>query len=145
MMTRPGKRQTQTGFTYIEAMLGALLLSVCLAPALHAINDSIARRVSLQNSERDMHCLLRTKERVFAIPFSELLGAAKSTHAGGKFSNPTSYSNVPTAACPVKQDVYILRYDATLAEPFTTTRNDMVYVRVEQANGLSVATLSIQE
>jgi hypothetical protein len=143
-MTR-GWTQAQAGLTYIESMLGVLLLAVCLAPILQAIGNNISRHGSLQDSERDVRCLLRIKERVYAEPFGNLLAVATSTHVGGVFLFPTSYSEAPTAACPLQHNVYILRYNPTLTDPFAAVHDEMLYVRVEQAGGASTATLAIKQ
>lgn len=137
--------RNQNGLTYVEALLAVLVLSVCLTPGVQALRDNLAQRATLQTHQRDVECVKQALEKTLAEPYENLLPAASSAHAGGSFSLPSLYSLPADAVCTLPRNVYILRYDPALSTPFSTTSNDMLYVRAEIANGTALATLAIRK
>lgn len=145
MTRQPAKSlRRQSGMTYIEALLAVLVLSVCLVPGLQALRDNLAQGPALQNHHQDLECVKHALEKTLAEPYDNLLPAANSLHSAGTFSNP-SYVLPADANCASARNVYILRYNPFVSDPFATTSNDMLYVRAEIAKGIYQATLAIRK
>lgn len=136
--------ERQKGLTYVETVLAVILLAACLVPALQAVGDRTGRQTMLEEIGRQTRCLKEAMERTAIEPYSSLLSAAKSLYSLGSFLEPTIYSLAADTSCPYQRNVYILRYDPVLVDPFTSLSDDMLYVRAEIPNGAGVGTLAVR-
>ena len=106
----------RNGFSYIEVLLGVILIGVLLVPALEGLHGAYTG-VTLQDRTNSDYLELRSKmEEVLARPYSML--AAEATPEGAALS-PTSYSGLPYTTLDGRQValiVYISGYDADNAD-----------------------------
>ena len=113
----------QSGVTYVEVLIAALLLAIVLVPAIEALYTGVlGSDVNVETNASHYGALSRTEE-VLATSYPQLLAAAG---AAGNYKTPSSYSD-PTGA-PDRLVVYIGRYDADDADkdgnPFTVPDPD---------------------
>lgn len=134
------------GMTYVEVLLSVLLISVCLAPAMQTIRTGLSNLSNLSSSNQDSLCLTGVLDRTLSESYTNLLSATvSSSPSSGVFTNPTIYSVAPNASCPMQVNVYILRYNHALPNPFSSTSDEMLYVRAEIPNGPNHGTLTIRK
>jgi len=104
-------RARQSGLTYVEVLVAAVLLAIVLVPALQALHTGMLG-AEVHSSTVDQHyAVLSRMEEVLAEPYSMLTAAAG---AAGDEQTPTTYSD---AAGPVdRRLVYLALYDADDAD-----------------------------
>lgn len=130
------------GLTYVESLVSILVMGVCLVPVVQTLHSHFGRHNGLTQASRDIACLRDTMESVLNQSHASLLAAATSTEAGGVFSNPTVFSAGASSSCPQARNAYVLRYDPTTVS-FATTKDDVLFIKVEAVGGNTVSTLSI--
>lgn len=136
----------QSGLTYVETLMAVVLLVVCLAPMLQSITNVLAQEASMAEMVKNSSCIREAMEKTMADSFSNLQSNANSTHSSGVFGTPISaYSLAPSEGCQYQRNVYILRYAPNLPDPFSSPKNDMLYIRVEQTDTPARATLAIRK
>ena len=134
----------QTGFSYAEVLLAALLLLMALGPALQSLQTGFAGAATHEELLVTSNRLTSRMEEMLAEPFGSLDQAAL---AAGDETTPSSYSD--PAATPDRLLVYLSRYDADDADsdanPFTGTDEGLIWVRVAiEGTPLSLETLVAQ-
>lgn len=138
----------QQGLTYVEVLLSVALLAACLVPAMQAVRDNNSALAAINPVLTDIDCVKQSLEKTLLIPYDTLLTMAGSTPPqNGVFFNP-SYSMEPDPSYPVctkKRDVYILRYNPTLSDPFSSASDDMLYIRAEIAGGEFFSSLAVKQ
>lgn len=110
-MRRHSFQHRQSGLTYIEVMVAAVLIAIALVPAVDALHTGVLGSRVLDSSSNEHYAVLAKMEEVLAEPFGALTGAAAA--AGGK-STPSSYSDA--AGPPDRRLVFIALYDADDAD-----------------------------
>jgi len=143
-------RPFSAGFSYVEVLLGIILIAVCLTPALDALRVGVSGAAIHESTLVDRYALQAKMEEVLAEPFVALTTAA--TEAGSPTS-PTSYSDATPFATTdgrqITRQVFIWPYDGDNTDsdnnPFTGTDPGLLYVKV-QINGelFALETLTTQ-
>lgn len=133
----------QTGFSYVEALIAVVLVAVCLAPAVQALQSGTIAASTTRLVADDTAHLKSKMEQVLAQPFADLDSAAQTA---GSFSVATSYSD-PVGAR--RRVVYLSRYDVDNADAdndrFTGTEAGLLWVKVVlEGSTASLATLTAQ-
>jgi hypothetical protein len=100
-------RTRQSGLTYIEVLIAAVLLAVVLVPAIEALHTGMLGAEVHATTASDHYGALSRMEEVLAEPHSLLVGVAG---AAGDYTTPTSYSDPPGTA--LRRLVFIGLYDA---------------------------------
>lgn len=104
-------RTRQSGLTYVEVLIAAVLITIALVPATQALRTGMLG-AEIQTSATEQHyAVLARIEEVLAEPHSILAAAAS---VAGNYQTPTSYSD--TAGTPDRVVVYIALYDADDAD-----------------------------
>ena len=122
-MRARGPTNRQSGSTYIEVLVAALLLAIVLVPAIEALYTGVlGTDVNVEANGEHYSALSRT-EAVLAEPYAQLVAAAG---AAGDYKTPSSYSDPD--GTPGRLLVYVGRYDADDADsdgnPFTVPDPD---------------------
>ncbi len=117
----------QSGFSYVEVIIGTLVLTVALLPALDALRAGMLS-ADVDESITAAYVRLRDKtELVLAQPFYAL--ALEETNAAGA---PSAYSDAVTT--PGRRLVYLYRHDGDDADgdadPATGTDAGILRLRV---------------
>jgi type II secretory pathway pseudopilin PulG len=125
------------GFSYVEILVAIALISVCLVPALQALQSGLQNSAVHESRTLDHYALQGKLEELLAEPYVSLDAAA--TAAGGA-TNSTSYSAPPLF-------VYIVRYDLDDADgdgnPLTDGEDGLLWVKVElDGTTLALETLT---
>lgn len=139
---RRGGTRRQQGSSYVEVIVAALLLAICLAPAIDSVTNAVREGgTPLRTTRSDILCVKSHLESVMADPYSVLLGASL---AAGSLSVASSYSLAATTACPALQ-VYLAPYDADqLAYPNIDT--GLLLIKVTSLdNTVALSTLATRE
>lgn len=110
-MKQPSFQHRQSGLTYIEVMVAAMLIVITLAPAVEALHTGILGSAVLESSSNEHYAVLARMEEVLAEPYGTLTGAAA---AAGSSSTPSSYSDA--SGPPDRRLVFIALYDADNAD-----------------------------
>lgn len=149
-MTVRRSQKCEHGLTYVEVLLAVLLLTACLAPAMDAIKNAFAMQHSLVTNQGTTQCLEQALEKPLSELYSTLLVNAKSTAVYSSvsgtysFSGPIlAYSPGPDENCPEQRNVYILRYDKKLANPFSTASDKQLYIRAQIDDVLFMESIAI--
>lgn len=122
-------RRNQKGLAYVEALLAALLLVICLIPGLQAIGGNTARISTLPDVARDIECIHQAMEKTLSEPYNNLLAASTS---GTAIPSPNlTYSLAADATCPRPRNIYIRRYDPRLSDPFATSHAELLHLVAE--------------
>jgi hypothetical protein len=95
----------EQGFAYVEVVVAAMLLSLCVIPAASAVKNALAAPNLALAKMQEMRCLQAAMETVLAQPYINLWNAARGTQ------QTTGYSLPADASC-VQRDVYIAKYQA---------------------------------
>lgn len=109
MLTRTRKR-TQSGLSYVDVLIAAGLLAVCLPAAMSALQSGVASHDAASGSASRHEARRNLLERVGSAPYGSLLAAAA---VASSTTNPTSYST--TGAEPI--EVFLAPYDGD-GDPF---------------------------
>lgn len=140
----------QQGFSYIEVLVAAMLISIALVPALDALNTGLIS-ADIHKSLTTQHYLRLSKmEQLQTENFIDLLAAAKTA---GNSSTASTYSD--TSGTSNRRLVYLALYDAdadpfTITDPNTDNDNDpytgstsnLLWLRVEtEGNSQTLETL----
>lgn len=100
----------QTGFSYVEVLLSAVLLTVLLVPALQALQTGITGSDTSSAASRQLR--LRAKlEEVLARPFAKLY--AETYLAGGNTTGSVSAAFSDAVGQTERRVVVLYRYDAS--------------------------------
>jgi hypothetical protein len=123
----PGR---QSGASYVEVLIAALLIVISLVPMTDAVRGAITgAAVHEDTAIQHMH-LIAMLEDVLVEPFSSLETAA--TAAGGE-TVATSYSDLPGSTN--RRLVFLSLYDGDNADsdddPFTGVDPGLMWVRTE--------------
>ena len=109
---RPRSYHTrQSGVTYIEVMVAAVLIMIALIPAVDALRTGMLGSEILESSSSEHYAVLARMEEVLAEPFGTLTSAAS---AAGSQSTPSIYSDA--VGPPDRRLVFIALYDADNAD-----------------------------
>ncbi len=132
----PGR---QSGFSYIEVLIAALLILISLGPMMDALRNA-TRGAQEDASSQNLH-LTAMLEDLLNEPFSSLEAAAI---AAGNETVASSYSDLGGATN--RRLVYLSLYDGDNADtdndPFTGVDPDLMWVRTEIEGTLtSIETL----
>lgn len=100
-------RIRQSGLTYIEVLVAAVLLAIVLVPAIEALHTGMLGTEVHATAASDHYAALSRMEEVLAEPHSLLLTAAGTA---GNYKTPTGYSD--TAGSAQRRVVFIGLYDA---------------------------------
>lgn len=100
-------RSRQSGLTFVEVLVAAVLLAVVLVPAIEALRTGMLGAEVHASTASDHYAALSRMEEVLAEPHSLLLTAAS---AAGHYKTPTGYSD--TAGSAQRRVVFIGLYDA---------------------------------
>ena len=106
-MTAPPSSFSQSGLTYIEVMIAAVLIVLALLPATDALYTGMRGSDVYESTSSQHFAALALMEDVLAEPFSTLTTAAG---VAGNQSTPSSYSDL--AGTPDRRLVFVARYDA---------------------------------
>lgn len=134
----------QSGLTYIEVMIAALLISIALVPAIDALYTGTLASNVYTTSSAEHYAALAKMEELLAEPQALLITAAAA--AGNETTPSTYYSDA--AGIPNRRLVYVALYDAddgdgdgnvfTVPDPNLDGDNDpytgytdLLWVRVE--------------
>jgi hypothetical protein len=117
----------------VEVLVAALLLAICLPPALDALSAA-TRSAGIHNSSIARRYLVSSRmEEVLAEAPASLDGAALA--AGGP-TTPTSYSDPP--GTPDRRLVFLARYDLDNSDadgdPFSGGDAGLIWIRVTIEN-----------
>jgi hypothetical protein len=135
----PGR---QTGVTYIEVLIAAMLIVISLAPMTDAVRGAIDSTAAHEDAAiRQLHLIARLED-VLAEAFSSLEAAASEA---GSNSVPTSYSDREGAAN--RRLVYLSLYDGDNADsdddPLTGADPGLMWIRAEiEGTLMSVESLA---
>ena len=100
----------QSGFSYVEVLLSALLVTVLLVPALQALQTGIAGGNGDSAASRQLR--LRAKmEEALARPFAKLY--AETYLAGGNTTNSVSATYSDAVGQADRRVVVLYRYNAS--------------------------------
>ena len=99
-------RARQSGLTYVEVLVAAVLIAIALVPALQSLHTGVLASNVHSSSVNQHYAVLARLEEVLAEPQSTLISAAA---AAGDYKTPTSYSDA--AGAPDRVVVYIALYD----------------------------------
>ena len=137
----PGR---QSGLSYIEVLIAAVLIAVSLAPMTDAVRTASISAAAHENAAVQNLHLVATMEDVLAEPFASLETAAT---AAGSESTLTSYSDL--AGSNNRRLVFLSLYDGDNADtdndPFTGTDQGLMWVRVEiEGTAQAIETLISQ-
>jgi len=100
----------QTGFSYVEVLLSAVLVTVLLVPALRALQTGITGSDTSSAASRQLR--LRAKlEEVLARPFAKLY--AETYLAGGNTTSSASATFSDAVGQSERRVVVLYRYDAS--------------------------------
>ncbi len=132
----PGR---QSGFSYIEVLIAAVLILISLGPMMDALRNA-TRGAHEDASTQNLH-LTAMLEELLNEPFSSLEAAAI---AAGNETVASSYSDLGGATN--RRLVYLSLYDGDNADtdndPFTGVDPDLMWVRTEIEGTLtSIETL----
>lgn len=126
-------KQLQTGFSYIEVLVAAVLISVTLVPALEALQGAVLGSEIHERVTTQQYYLSSKFEEVLAKSFDELDAAAI---AAGNHTVASSYSDVSGATN--RRIVYLSKYDGDNIDSdndaFTGVDDDLLWLRVEIKN-----------
>ncbi len=125
--SRTPKRES--GFSYFEAIIAAIVLTVALIPALDALQVGLTGSAVQESHVVAHYRLVDAMEAVLAQPFPLLETEALAV---GDPTVPTSYSDAVTT--PERRLVYLSAYDPDQTDPFVATATGLVWVRVEIEN-----------
>ena len=101
----------QSGLTYVEVLIAAVLIAVALVPATQALRTGMLSAEVHSSAVEQHYAVLARIEEVLAEPYSILTSAAS---VAGDYKTPTSYSD--TGGTPGRVVVYIALYDANDAD-----------------------------
>ena len=137
-------RDRQSGVSYIEVLIAALLILISLAPMMDAQRSATPGASAHEDAAVQNLHLIAMLEDVLAEPFSLLEAAAI---AAGNETEASSYSDLPGATN--RRLVYLSYYDGDNADadddPFTGVDPDLMWVRTEIEDTLmSIETLVYQ-
>ena len=97
----------QSGLTYVEVLIAAVLIAVALVPATQALRTGMLS-ADVHSSVVEQHYAVRARiEEVLAEPHPTLTSAAS---VAGDYKTPTSYSDA--AGTPDRVIVYVALFDA---------------------------------
>ena len=100
----------QTGFSYVEVLLSAVLVTVLLVPALQALQTGITGSDNSSAASRQLR--LRAKmEEVLARPFAKLY--AETYLAGGNTTSSVSAAFSDAVGQTERRVVVLYRYNAS--------------------------------
>lgn len=119
----------ESGFSYFEVIIAALVLTMALIPALDALQVGLVGSGVQESYVVAHYRLAGAMEDVLAQPFSALEAEADAVDDP---QVPTSYSD--PAATPNRRLVYLSAYDPDQADPFVDDPTGLVWVRVEIEN-----------
>lgn len=129
-------RRQQGGFSYMEALLAAVIVLAALVPALDALKLGLGAAAVHEAAVADHYRLASRLEEVLAEPFGSLDLAAA---AAGSETVPSSYSD--PAGPPDRLLVFLSRYDSNNADGdgdgFTGKDDDLIWVRVNIAGSVA--------
>ena len=120
-------RGRQAGISYVEALLAVVVLGIGLVPALDSLQTAFSGASVNEALVIGQQQLASRLEEVAAEPYSSLDEAAQ---AAGSETVASSYSD---PAGPDRVLVFLSRYDGD-ADPFTTTDEGLIWVRVTIEN-----------
>jgi hypothetical protein len=126
---RQTQPQLQSGFSYFEVIIAALVLTMALIPALDALQVGLVGSSVQESYVVEHYRLAGAMEDILAQPFSALETDALAV---GDPQVPTSYSD--PVATPQRRLVYLSAYDPDAADPFVDDATGLVWVRVEIEN-----------
>lgn len=137
----PGR---QSGVSYVEVLIAALLILISLAPMMDALRSATPSAGAHEDAATQHLHLTAILEDVLAEPFSLLEAAAT---AAGNETVATSYSDLAGAAN--RRLVYLSLYDGDNADsdndPFTGADPGLMWVRTEiEGTRMSIETLVYQ-
>ena len=104
-------RARQSGLTYVEVLIAAVLIAIALVPALQSLHTGMLGADVHSSSVNQHYATLARLEEVLAEPYSLLTAAAATA---GDYKTPTTYSD--TAGTPDRVVVYVALYDADDAD-----------------------------
>ncbi|UVW28729.1 type II secretion system protein [Massilia sp. H6] len=137
-------RRLQRGFSYVELLVAAVVLGLCAAPLMGAIQTGVKASEIGSAKANELRCIKNVMETVLAEPYQHLWNAARGTAIASSYSRPQD------AAC-VAREVYIALYehewgktplflDATASAARRETA--MLYITVSSpASGYAFTTL----
>ena len=130
MNTSPFLLRRQTGATYIEVLIAAVLIAISLVPMTNAVRGAIDSSAAHEDTAvRHLHMIAKLED-VLAEPFSSLEAAAIEA---GSASVPTIYSD--SEGTDNRRLVYLSLYDGDNADsdgdPFTGTDAGLMWIRTE--------------
>ncbi len=133
----------QAGYSYVEILIAAILITVSLGPAMDALRTATIGAEIYESYSEQHYRLLSRMEEVLAEPYGSLNVEAVAV---GSPTTPTAYSD--PVATPDRRLVYLAAYDIDNAdadnEPFLTgTDPGVLWVRVEiEGTVLSLESLT---
>lgn len=126
----------QRGFLYVEVLVAALVLAVCLPAALSALTAATRAAASERSAIARRYRLDGLMEQLLATPYAALDAAAV---AAGTAAVPTGYSDA--VGTPDRRLVFIARYDLDDADgdgnPLTGGDAGLLWIRVSIQNEAS--------
>jgi type II secretory pathway pseudopilin PulG len=134
----------QAGFSYVEVLIATVLIAVSLAPAMEALQTSIAAPTVTRSLTADQYHLKAKLEEVLAQSFVNLDNAGLTA---GSPSTPTSYSDAAGSAR--RRLVFVSRYDGDNDDadndPFTGTDAGLLWVSARiEGSATVLETLAAQ-
>lgn len=136
--------QRQVGFSYIEMLVTALILTVSLVPMLSSLQTAISAADAHASESALQYRLFGRMEEIMAESFTALAAEALAV---GSPKIPTAYSDIPGTLD--RRLVFLSDYDGDNADgdddPFTGSDPGLVWVRVEiEATVLAIESLKAQ-
>ena len=117
----------QSGLSYVEVMLAAVILGISVMPITDALQTSMQVARQDIRATANHYRLLGMLESLLAEPFSTLSAQALGSTTPSTYSDPV--------ATPERRLVFIAAYDGDNADgdnnPFTGTETDLLWLRVE--------------
>jgi hypothetical protein len=94
----------QRGFSYVELLVAAVVLGLCAAPLMGAIQAGIKASAIGNAKANELRCIKNSMETVMAEPYQHLWDSARGT------SIASSYSRPEDATC-IAREVHIALYE----------------------------------
>ena len=128
----------QGGFSYLEVLLSALLVTALLVPGLQALQSGIAGSGNALAPSKQLR--LRAKmEEVLARPFAKLY--AQTYVAGGNTTSSVSAAYSDAVGQPDRRVVVLYRYDAS-TNALSGSDTGLLFVSVRYEADSAVGALS---
>lgn len=124
------KANRDSGFSYVEVMIAAVIVAIALVPGMRALSSGFASTdAHLRFTEEYFHITTRLEE-LLALPLSDLEAEALRV---GSPTLSTDYSDASGAS--MRRVIYLSRYDADNADGddnrFTGVDEGLVWIKIQ--------------